>query len=308
MKKYLELRYRLMPYIYTAARETSETGLPMMRAMWLHHSDDPAAVARGDQFFWGRDLLVAPVVEKGATRRQLYLPSGIWYDFWTGSASRAGARSSARSTSRRRRSTCAPARSSRWGRSSSTSDEVVDGPLTLQVYPGADGTSSLYEDDGRSFDYRKGQFMRIETRWDDSGAPAAAGARAGIADAGAAQPRTIEVDGRRRHGDAKPSRSPASPSRCGCERPQARGALAVDRGGRRAGVAVVDASQAATRRRCRSRSRSTRPRSDRADEADLGLVRLRRAELHLHEGRPEAADRAVEAQSGPGVRPRRTTC
>ncbi len=67
MKKYLELRYRLMPYTYTIARECCDTGLPMMRALWLHHHDDPQAVARGDQFLWGRDILVSPVVEKGAT-------------------------------------------------------------------------------------------------------------------------------------------------------------------------------------------------------------------------------------------------
>ncbi len=54
LKKYLELRYRLLPYTYTAARECADTGLPMMRAMWLHHPDDPLAVARGDQYFWGR--------------------------------------------------------------------------------------------------------------------------------------------------------------------------------------------------------------------------------------------------------------
>lgn len=53
VKKYLELRYRMLPYTYTAARECTETGLPIMRALWLHHSDDPQAVARGDQFLWG---------------------------------------------------------------------------------------------------------------------------------------------------------------------------------------------------------------------------------------------------------------
>ncbi len=218
MKKYLELRYRLMPYIYTAARETSETGLPMMRAMWLHHPDDPAAVARGDQFFWGRDLLVAPVVEKGATHAQRVSAARHVVRLLDRRArSRAAGRSIARSTSRRRRFTCAPARSCRWDPLKQYTDEPVDGPLTLHVYPGVDGASPLYEDDGRSFGYRKGQFMRIETRWDDQGAAAAAGARAGIEDAGAARAATIEVDGCRHLGDDDPSRSPASRSRCGCD-------------------------------------------------------------------------------------------
>ncbi len=82
-RKYLELRYRLMPYLYTAVRETHDTGMPIMRALWLHHADDPAAVARGDEYLWGRDILVAPVVEKGATTRRVYLPRGKWFDFWT---------------------------------------------------------------------------------------------------------------------------------------------------------------------------------------------------------------------------------
>jgi len=82
-RTYLELRYRLMPYLYTALKDTTETGLPIMRAMWLHHADDAAATARGDQYLWGRDMLVAPVVEKGATVRRVYLPRGKWIDYWT---------------------------------------------------------------------------------------------------------------------------------------------------------------------------------------------------------------------------------
>src|SRR6187200_3089164 len=56
----------------------------MIRAMWLHYPDDPKAVATGDQYLWGRDLLVAPVVEKGAKSRRVYLPEGTWFDWWTG--------------------------------------------------------------------------------------------------------------------------------------------------------------------------------------------------------------------------------
>jgi alpha-glucosidase (family GH31 glycosyl hydrolase) len=83
VKKYLELRYRLMPYTYTIARECCDTGLPLMRALWLHHPDDARAAATGDEFLWGRDILVSPVVEKGARARRLYLPRGRWFDFWT---------------------------------------------------------------------------------------------------------------------------------------------------------------------------------------------------------------------------------
>src|SRR5439155_10397176 len=82
-RKYLELRYRMLPYLYSAVRESTQTGMPVMRAMWLHYPDDAAAVARGDQYLWGRDMLVAPVVEKGATSRRVYLPKGDWFDFGT---------------------------------------------------------------------------------------------------------------------------------------------------------------------------------------------------------------------------------
>jgi alpha-glucosidase/alpha-D-xyloside xylohydrolase len=65
-------------------REACDTGLPPMRALWLHYPGDAEAVKLGDEYLWGRDLLVAPVVEKGAKTRRVYLPDGIWYDWWTG--------------------------------------------------------------------------------------------------------------------------------------------------------------------------------------------------------------------------------
>ena len=137
----------------------------MMRAMWLHHPDDPTAVAQGDQFYWGRDLLVAPVVEKGATSRKLYLPKGVWFDYWT-SERVEGGREIERNVDLEttplyvRGGAVIPI-----GPVKQYVDERVEAPLTLVVYPGVDGTSTIYEDDGRSFDYRKGQFMRIAMTW-----------------------------------------------------------------------------------------------------------------------------------------------
>ena len=166
-RKYLELRSRMMPYLYTAVRECTETGMPIVRALWLHHSDDPIAIARGDEYFWGRDILVAPVVERGATSRSVYLPRGEWIDFWTEervSGGREIVRAVDLSTTPLyvRAGAVIPL-----GPVRQYVDEPSEEPLTLVVYPGADGESSLYEDDGRSFDYRRGDWMRVAMRWRD---------------------------------------------------------------------------------------------------------------------------------------------
>jgi alpha-glucosidase/alpha-D-xyloside xylohydrolase len=166
-RKYLELRYRLMPYLYTAMRECAQTGLPIMRAMWLHHPDDPIAAMRGDQYFWGRDMLVAPVVEKGATFRRVYLPSGTWTDFWTEESINGG-----RDLDRKIDLTTMPiyVRAGAilpMGPVRQYTGEPSDAPLTLVIYPGADGSSMVYEDDGESFAYRTGAWMGIATSWKD---------------------------------------------------------------------------------------------------------------------------------------------
>jgi len=164
-KKYLELRYRMLPYIYTAMRETHETGLPMIRALWLHYPDDAPAIARGDEYLWGRDILVAPVSDKAATSRKVYLPRGLWYDFWTEEPVDGG-----REIERQvdlatiplfvRAGSILPL-----GPVRQYSDEPVNGPLSLIVYPGADSKSTLYEDDGKTFNYRRGDFMKLQVNW-----------------------------------------------------------------------------------------------------------------------------------------------
>jgi alpha-glucosidase len=166
-RKYLELRYQLMPYLYSAVQQTCETGLPIIRALWLHYPEDAAAVARGDEYLWGRDILVAPVVEKGAASRSLYLPQGAWFDFWTQTRQQGG-REITRDVDLAtlplyvRAGAVLPMDPVR-----QYTGEKVDGPLTLWIYPGADGKTSLYEDDGETFDYRKGKSMHVDIEWKD---------------------------------------------------------------------------------------------------------------------------------------------
>jgi alpha-glucosidase/alpha-D-xyloside xylohydrolase len=165
-RKYLELRYRMMPYIYSVARECCVTGLPMMRALWLHYPDDPNAVACGDEFLWGRDVLVAPVVEKGATTRRVYLPRGTWFDFWTEERVEGG-REIDRAVDLEtvplyvRAGSVIP-----FGPIKQYTSEPIDGPLEIRVYAGPSGVFQMYEDDGASFEYKKGAWMGTEMGWD----------------------------------------------------------------------------------------------------------------------------------------------
>jgi len=157
----------LMPYLYTAVRECHETGLPIVRALWLHAPDDAMAAARGDEYMWGPDILVAPVVEAGTTNRKVYLPRGPWIDFWTNERVNGG-----REVDRAVDLATIPiyVRSGAvipLGPIKQYTDEPSDTPLRLVVYPGADGSSSVYEDDGKSFEYRQGAWMRIVAEWRD---------------------------------------------------------------------------------------------------------------------------------------------
>jgi len=167
-RKYLELRYRMLPYLYSAVRECATTGMPVMRALWLHYPDDPVAVARNDQYLWGPSMLVAPVAEKAATARSVYLPHGNWYDFWTNDRIEGG-REISRSVDLETiplyvaAGTVLPL-----GPVKQHTDEKVDQALSISIYPGADGSFLLYEDDGRSFNYRKGEWMGIRMIWNDA--------------------------------------------------------------------------------------------------------------------------------------------
>jgi alpha-glucosidase (family GH31 glycosyl hydrolase) len=166
-RKYAELRYQLLPYTYTLAWEARAYGLPLMRAMWLHYPDDAQARGLGTQFLWGRDLLVAPVFTKGATARAVYLPEGVWYDWWSGEPV-AGGRTVTRAVDLAtmplyaRAGAIVPLDPVR-----QYTAEPVREPTTLRVYGGRGGAFTLYADDGVSQDYRRGRGSWIRMAWDD---------------------------------------------------------------------------------------------------------------------------------------------
>ena len=117
---------------------------------------------------WGPDMLVAPVVERGATTRNVYLPKGTWFDFWTNEKIEGG-REIDRTVDLAtiplyvRAGAVLP-----MGPIKQYSDEPSTEPTTLVVYPGARGQSSWYDDDGKSFDYRRGAKSTVQMEWLDA--------------------------------------------------------------------------------------------------------------------------------------------
>jgi alpha-glucosidase/alpha-D-xyloside xylohydrolase len=168
-RKYLELRYQLLPYNYALCREAHDANLPLMRALWLHYPNDRQAVVRGDEYLWGRDLLVAPVVERGAAERKVYLPEGDdWYDFWTGER-HVGGQETSRAVDLAtlplyvRAGAILPLDPVR-----QYTAQAVDEPTRLRIYTGRDGAFSWYEDDGESLAYLDNSYARTRIAWTDA--------------------------------------------------------------------------------------------------------------------------------------------
>jgi alpha-glucosidase len=175
-RKYIEERYRLMPYLYTAAEEMSRTGIPIVRPLFLEFPRATADLHPMDldadgEFLFGRDFLIAP--SPFPDRLDNYvakLPSVGWYDYWTGEKiARASATKTGEPTTVNikpglevlpvfvREGSIVPVQPL-----TQSTNEVPNGPLTLRVYPGQDCLGSLYLDDGDSFAFRRGEFLRID--------------------------------------------------------------------------------------------------------------------------------------------------
>lgn len=167
VKKYAELRYQLLPYTYTLAWDAHATGMPLMRAMWLQYPEDEKAAGLGNQFMWGADLLIAPVFEKGAKTRTVYLPDGLWYDWWN-DTEYSGGKDVTREVNLAvmpifvRAGAIIPIDPVR-----QYTGEKVSGPTTIKIYPGADGKFTMYEDDGISQQYLDGKGSWTTFRWND---------------------------------------------------------------------------------------------------------------------------------------------
>jgi alpha-glucosidase/alpha-D-xyloside xylohydrolase len=167
-KKFAELRYQLLPYNYTLAWQARETGMPMMRALWLHHPQDSLARKSADEFLWGQNMLIAPVYSKGAISRNIYLPKGQWYDWWTYEK-----HSGNQTISKEVDLSIIPIYVSSgsiipFDPIRQYTSQSISKPTTIKVFTGADGNYTLYDDDGISLEYLNGKSEKIDFLWSDA--------------------------------------------------------------------------------------------------------------------------------------------
>jgi alpha-D-xyloside xylohydrolase len=194
MAWYDRLRYRLMPYIYTLGADTYFNDGMIMRALVMDFTGDRKAWGVDDEYMFGPACLVAPVTEYKARSRKVYLPAGsVWYDFYSGRSTRGGQTIAASAPYERmplfvRAGSIVPI-----GPPIQHTGNNSHSPVTLNVYTGADGSFSLYEDDGTSRQYLHGRYSRIPLEWDERTKTLTIGARDGNGYSGMAGRRIINI-------------------------------------------------------------------------------------------------------------------
>ncbi|MHB1021726.1 MAG: glycoside hydrolase family 31 protein [Acidobacteriaceae bacterium] len=177
---YDKLRYRLLPYIYSQAWDVTDHDGTIMRPLVMDWRTDEKVWNIGDQYMFGPDLLVSPVTQEGATSRWLYLPmSPVWYNFWTGASEKGGQRIEAAAPMDRIPLFVKAGAILPMGPEIEYAGEKPAAPVDLRIYRGADGSFNLYEDEGDTYNYEKGEHSMIPMRWDDAAATLTIGARQG---------------------------------------------------------------------------------------------------------------------------------
>ena len=165
---YDQLRYHLLPYIYSVSWKVTSEGYSMMRGLVMDFRGDTNVYNIRDQYLFGPALMVNPVTQAGATNRNVYLPVGAnWTDFWTGKSYAGGQSIEAAAPVERiplfvRAGSILP-----YGPAIEYAMEKAD-PIELRVYPGADGAFTLYEDEGDNYNYEKGARAIIPIHWTES--------------------------------------------------------------------------------------------------------------------------------------------
>ncbi|MFJ5713044.1 TIM-barrel domain-containing protein [Neobacillus sp. NPDC093127] len=165
VKEYIELRYKLIPYIYSCAHKITTEGKALMRAMVMDYGSEPKAVERTEQFMFGPNILVAPVLDKGVREMEVYLPEGDWYDYWTDR--KYEGKNFIRVSAPLNKIPLFVKSGSVIPMSAVTQsiDETLNKDITVHVYPGKNTVFELYDDDGQTYEYENDWYVKTRIEY-----------------------------------------------------------------------------------------------------------------------------------------------
>jgi alpha-glucosidase len=164
-RQYIELRYQLLPYLYRLFVEACRNGTPIMRPLFWQYQNDQTAAGVDDQFMLGPELIIAPIVRQGAVARSVYLPAGVWHNFWTSETHRGGGHVLAEAPLATlpifvRAGAILPMLALK-----QTADKPAARTVNLHIWPGSTGECHWYEDDGSTLAWTRDQFYEREIRF-----------------------------------------------------------------------------------------------------------------------------------------------
>lgn len=167
--RFIRLRYRLLPYVYSTAHDVTVSAGSIMRALFMDFPNDAHVWNNGEEYLFGKSLLITPVTHMGQRTTSVYLPAGAsWYDFWTGAVSVGGDSVRCPTPIDRmpiyvKAGTILP-----WGPDVQFAAEKKWTDLEIRIYRGADAHFTLYEDQGDGYDYENGASSEIGMNWNDA--------------------------------------------------------------------------------------------------------------------------------------------
>jgi alpha-D-xyloside xylohydrolase len=168
MRKMLNLRYRLLPYIYSEAWQITKNGSTMMRPLVMDFNGDTSALNQSCEYMFGKALLTAPITEPNVKEWDVYLPESTdWYDFWTGKNFKGGQKITTDAPLDKIPLFVKAGSIIPLGKSIQYSGQKSADTLEIRVYKGADGKFELYEDENDNYEYEKGIFSTITFSWND---------------------------------------------------------------------------------------------------------------------------------------------
>ncbi|MFT9487639.1 MAG: glycoside hydrolase family 31 protein [Tepidibacillus sp.] len=170
IKKYIQLRYQWLPHLYSLFAQTSKTGIPVMRPLFIEYPEDRHTFNLSDQFMIGENVIIAPIIKPDTYHRVVYLPEGTWVDYWTDQIYEGGKHILVESNLETLPIFIKVGTMISHG-SIKQSTTIPEKDMTIHLYQAESGEShyTLYDDDGETFAYEKGEYLEKQIRYQANG-------------------------------------------------------------------------------------------------------------------------------------------